>query len=323
MIEKFVDPFTKQELVQDNVDNLYCSNGDGHQYICYDGCFDFVVCNNGVRTAREIYDDAYSVTNNNEMTIAAVSEQWHDITIPWRKTMMESLGKLSGKQILLLGNGASYKEFYFLLLGAHIVYTDLSLEAVRRAQDAFRRSEFWDKYSNSIEFHAVDATHLPFRDETFDIIYGAKFVGFIDDHPKLFSEISRCLKPNGICRFGDDAHSPLWDYAKRGLLRPIKKWIFRSPTSLDNLRARQGSGVDQQYIYSLMKQCGFRDIFFIREYFFLRIAQLCYGKLVRWNPKYLSYARPLFLLMKWVDTCLCKTSWMRKNYLASTWGLDK
>ena len=324
MNELFVDPYTKQALDKDSEGNLYCSQEDGSRlYKCYDGCFDFVVAKQNIKVARECYDDIYSKTDISGLTLAEVTEYWQDDTVPWRKTMIDSLGELSGSKILLIGNGTSYREFYFLHLGARVVFTDLSLEAVRRAQDVFRRSELWEKHRDDIEFHAVDAMHLPFSDGTFDIIYGSKFLGFLENIPQFFSEASRCLKPNGICRFSDDAYSPLWEYTKRRLLRPIQKWIFRSPTSLDQLRSEAISGFKQQDLFPFMEQCEFRRVLFIREYFFLRLAQLCYGKLVRWNPKHLRRSRPLYLIMKWFDICLGKAIWIRKNYLALTWGFDK
>jgi len=331
MSEKFIDPITKEELYKDNDGNLYSLHLNNRRtYKLYDGCFDFVKPSLTVKEVREIYDDAYSrrttsqtTTNISQITLASLAEQWEDNTIPWRKTMLDALGELSGKEILLLGNGASFKEFFFLHLGARVIFTDLSLEVVRRAQYMFRRSELFEKYSSSIEFHAVDAMRLPFRDGTFDIIYGSKFVGFLDSHLLFFSEVSRCLKPNGICRFSDDAVAPLWDYAKRKFVRPVRKLIYRSPTPHDILRSKGEGGFRKEDLSVFMEKCGFRKMLFVRENFFLRISQLICGKLFDWNPIYLNRARPLFLVMKWIDDCLYKTYWMKNNYIALTWGFDK
>lgn len=320
----FIDPITKSPLSLDSEGNLIRADDRGSVYYrSYDGCFDFVGQQQKVTKTREIYDHEYSSSGQAGLTLAELAGQWKDTTIPWRKTMLESMGDLSGKNILLLGNGASYKEIYFLPLGAHVVYTDLSLEAVRRAQYTFRRSELGEKYRGNIEFHAVDAMHLPFCDETFDIIYGAKFVGFVPDKRVFFSEARRCLKVNGICRFADDAVAPLWDYAKRKFVRPVRKMLYRSPTSLDSLRSQGNGGFTDEEIRQFKDEFGFRNQLVIREYFLLRIAQLCLGKVSNWNPKTLSQARGLFLAMKWVDDAFAGTSLFKNNRLALTWGFDK
>jgi ubiquinone/menaquinone biosynthesis C-methylase UbiE len=324
MVDRFVDPYTKQALSINKDGNLYNHEGNGASlYKCYDGCFDFVVENNVSKTAREVYDDTYSKTDISNLTLAGIAQEWTDATVPWRKTMIDSLGKLSGKRILLLGNGVSFKEFHFLQLGASVVFTDLSLAAVRRARNLFRQSELWDKYQDAIEFHAVDAMHLPFEDGAFDVIYGAKFVGFLADPSQFFTEVSRCLNSNGICRFADDAVSPVWDFAKRKFVRSIQKCVFRSPTSLDHLRSGGDGGFRENEVLRLFEKGGFKKMLFVREYFFLRIVQLCYGKLVGWNPKYLRLARPLYFTLKWVDKRLNRTNWMKINQLALTWGFDK
>ncbi len=92
---------------------------------------------------------------------------------PWRKTLLEGLENIDGKSILLVGNGGTTKELFFLVKGANVVFTDLSIEAVTRIKKIAAMSEFTQRYTGSVEFHAVDALHLQFADESFDIIYGA------------------------------------------------------------------------------------------------------------------------------------------------------
>ena len=238
--------------------------------------------------------------------------------------MLESLGPLSGRTVLLLGNGSSYKEFHFLNLGARVVFTDLSIVAVRQAQSAFAKSALYENYGDRIEFHAVDALHLPFADETFDVVYGAKFVGFLGDLPQFLSEVKRCLKPGGRCRFADDAYAPAWDRVKRLVVNPAKAILRpRSTLSVEKVRSESSSGFRKEDFELLNKRIGFSRLFFVTESFFVRIAQLFVGNLTGWNPDRLRNARPLFHLMIWVDKKLADSRWMRRNRLALTWGFDK
>lgn len=330
MISVFVHPYTKKMLKKDSKGNLFCMEGNRRDvYKCYGDCYDFSVTNPNVSEARDAYDERYALRQQtSELTLTAVTNPWVDDTVPQRRTMLKTLGSLSGRRVLLLGNGASYKEFYFLHLGARVVFTDLSIVAARRAKSAFRRSALWKMYGEQIEFHAVDAMHLPFPDESFDVIYGTKFVGFLDSLPDFFSEVSRCLKPGGMCRFGDDAYSPVWEAIRRTLMQPIKaRFLWKSMSSLDRIRSGGSPfgpfGFKEELFTPFIKRFGFTKLVFIREYFFLRVAQLCWGKLVRWKAKRLRYARPLFIVMKWIDDRLTHTMWMRHNSLSLTWGFDK
>ena len=320
----FVHPYTKNFLEKDAEGNLFCRKDDRCDiYRCCDGCYDFTTENPNVKEARVAYDEFYARGCVERLTLAAVTQPWLDATVPWRKTMLQNLGPLSGRRVLLLGNGASYKELYFLHLGAQVVFTDLSLVAVRRAQAVFRGSDLWPKHQEDIEFHAVDAMHLPFPDQSFDIIYGSKFVGFLGSLPEFLSEARRCLKPGGICRFADDASSPAWERVRRTLVHPIKARFSKDAKhSLAGVRSASTFGFERESLAPLLKQCGFSRLVFIREYFFLRVAQLCFGKLLRWNAKRLRYARPVFLALKWMDDRLANTKWMRRNALGLTWGFD-
>lgn len=61
MIERFVDPYTKQTLNKDPKGNLYCSQGEGNSlYKCHDGCYDFVVADLETQQERDYYDKKYS-----------------------------------------------------------------------------------------------------------------------------------------------------------------------------------------------------------------------------------------------------------------------
>ena len=331
MVETFIDPYTKKALEKDEEGNLISGSDQQHNiYRYYDGCYDFSVVNTNASETRIAYDDKYDEESSERLSFSDVCNFWVDSTVPWRRTLLDSLGSLLGRRVLLIGNGASCRELYFLLLGAKVVFTDLSLVAVKRVQDQFRRSELYDVHHNNIEFHAVDAVHLPFPVETFDVVYGTKVVGFLDeDIPKFLSEVKRCLKPGGICRFTDDASSPIWNTMRRFLFIPIKAHLlWRSMPAIERIRSGGSPsyadfGFKEEDLQPFVKRIGFKRLVFIREYFFLRIAQLFWGKIVRWNPKKLRYAKPVYLAMKWLDHLLENTKWMKRNKMALIWGFDK
>jgi SAM-dependent methyltransferase len=324
-METFVHPHTKQILEKDSEGNLFAVEGTRRDvYRCYEGCYDFSSASSNTGEARQAYDEFYAQERVSSLKLATVSAAWRERTVPWRKTMLESIGSLRGRRVLLLGNGSSYIEFYFLHLGADVVFTDLSLVAARRAQSEFRNSELWEPYRGHIEFHAVDALHLPFPDRTFDVIYGTKLVGFLENLERFFCEVSRCLRPGGVCRFCDDAYSPAWEGLKRRLVYPMRARFRRgSKCSVTKVRADSTACVREDGLAPLVDKCGFSRFVFIPEYFFLRAAQLSWATLFGWDPKRERYVRPLLLMMKWIDDRLARSAWVRRNRLALTWGFDK
>jgi ubiquinone/menaquinone biosynthesis C-methylase UbiE len=320
--ETFVDPQTKEPLERDSQGNLTCRLASGHEtYRAFDGCYDFCASNPDVKEAREAYDKHYGVGESPRLTLAGVTDAWADKTVPWRKTMLESLGSLAGKRVLLLGNGKSYIEFYFAHLGAKVVFTDLSLVAARKAKTVFRNSEFWEKHQDNIEFHAVDAMRLPFPDQSFDVVYGTKFVGFLPSQKDFFLEVSRVLKPGGKCRFCDDARSPAWEAVRTKLVHPLKAMTSRS--GLAKVRSNSIFSFEEKDLESYVQPCGFTRLVFVPQYFFLRVSQLSWARVAGWSPERERFVKPFFRVMRMLDDGLANTKFMKRNSLALTWGFDK
>ncbi len=326
IIKRFVHPFSKEIMEKDQEGNLYLKGKKSQiLYKNYDGCYDFVSSRMDLKNERQHYDKEYSGGRARKITVNMLKSSWFDETVPWYTTLLASLGNLNGKIVLLLGNGGSYKEIYFLKCGAEgIVFTDLSIQAVKRMKTEFMLSEIYQKGNNAIEFHAVDAMNLPFPDRTFDIIYGAAFVHHLDDMDRFLSEVSRCLKPSGICRFFDQADSPLWNGLKRTIFRPIQLYSYwKQPRSPEDLKAGGRNIFNERNLYSLMKKYHFKKTVFVKEWFCLSISLRHYGKFVLWKPEAMQRARPLFLLMKKIDLLLSKSRFMKKNTLMLVWGFDK
>jgi hypothetical protein len=76
-------------------------------------------------------------------------------------------------------------------------------------------------------------------------------------------------------------------------------------------------------LWQITNKYQFKKFIFIREYFLLRIAQICWATMVGWSPERQKFAKPIYLLLKATDSQLSKISWMRRNQIALTWGFDK
>ena len=321
----FVDPYTKQPLEPDGEGNLFCErDGERVVYLNHDGAYDFVSPGARVEGEKHFYDEHYKAAGGHEFTLEVVRERWTEIARPEAAVLLASLGDLSGKRILLLGNGMSIKELYFLHLGAEVVYTDISIEAVIRMQNLYRDSELRERGYDRIEFHAVDGLSLPFPDSSFDIIYGDAFVHHIEDLDSFFAEVSRCLRDGGMCRFLDGSYSPLWQAAKRSVLRPIQIYAHRKQgISPEDLRATMRGGYRKEELEPLMARHGFKSMVFRRFGFFHYITKRGLGKVIGWRRDVFGAAKPLLYLAKYMDDAGEWTGLTTPNTINLVWGFDK
>lgn len=317
IINDYIDPHTKAPLYRDEKGNLFESNNS--QKIAYEnheGVYDFVK-NKDKDYEKDHYNNLYKKNISSTRSIKDLQQAWEKE--PGFKQLLKSMGDISTKKILLLGNGISIKEFYLLKLGAKCVYTDLSIEAVEYMKSLFEQSELKRCGFDQIEFHAVNALKLPFPDEFFDIIYGCAFVHHIEKKDELFSEISRCLKTGGICRFLDHAYSPLWQGMKNTILKPIQLYSHEkhgiSPSDLIFTK-RGGFKIDE--LEQLKEKFGFKKMLYRRVAFCEHLLQR--GTL-KMGGKYLRKIKPL---MKALDTFCDKTvSLVKKHGIVLVWGFTK
>jgi len=317
VVDKYVDPRTKETLINGEKGNLYKPGAP--QCIAYenqDGIYDFIAGRDDSKE-REHYDAKYKRDWFKPLSVEDCRMVWH--TWPGFEELHVSMGDISGKKILLLGNGTSAKEFYFLHQGAKCVYTDLSVEAVKYMKAMFGESEFKHSGFDNIEFHAVDGCQMPFPDESFDIVYGCSFVHHIEDIDRLFSEVARCLKPGGICRFLDHAYSPLWQRIKNTVLKPVQLYTHRKHgISPADVAATKKGGYKHEELKRIEEAYGFTDMLYLRVAFFEHLLQRGTSKL---GGRCLRRLKPLTRVL---DTFLDKVvSLVQKHGIVLVWGFTK
>jgi SAM-dependent methyltransferase len=317
MLTGYVHPLTKAPLLRDDKGNLHELHKDSVAFYSTDGStYDFVSAGTSGEE-RQFFDRTYKEASARPISIEMCEEFWS--REPGFRELLESLGNVSGKRILLLGNGVSLKEFYFLKMGAICVYTDLSIQAIKHIKEKFAQSEFHQVNLQDIEFHAVDACHLPFGNETFDIVYGCAFVHHIEDLQALFNEIARCLKTGGICRFLDHAYSPLWQFAKKMFLRPLQRYTHRKyGISPQDMISTQRGGYRREEVEKIKRVCGFSGMMYLKVGFFEQLLQRGTCKL---GGRRLRRFKPVLRLL---DRFLDKTvGLVRKHGMVLVWGFTK
>ncbi len=98
-----------------------------------------------------------------------------------------------GKNILCLASGGGQQSIAFALLGGNVTVVDFSEEQLEKDKLVSQ------KYQQQIRIVKSDMRNLSFcRDEEFDIVYHPYSINYIPSVEKVFDEVSRILKPNGL-----------------------------------------------------------------------------------------------------------------------------
>lgn len=319
---RFVHPDSKTELGRDAAGSLLDLTRPGTiAFVARDGCYDFVSSSNVVGGDRDFYDHRYVTLASREggggLSLEETREAWNCET--GFDALLAAVGDIRGKKVLLLGNGMSTKEFYFLALGARVVYTDLSISGVLRMKERFSKSDFGKRYAEHIEFHAVDALRLPFAEDTFDIIYGCAFTHHLEDLNPFLAEVRRCLAPGGRCLFFDDAYSRPWHLSKATVLKPLQMLAHaRSGISPEDERATRKGGYKRLEIEQLMARHWFRSMIYHRVSFFEYILGRGGEKFFKRGKRFLARAG------RWLDERLAaRTSFLSKQGIRLVWGFTK
>ena len=100
---------------------------------------------------------------------------------------------LAGKRVLEIGSGAGAHSCLFKRRGADVTAVDLT---PARALSTARKLAL-ARGPGPARAYQADAENLPFRDETFDIVYSNGVLHHSEDTVRCVAEVRRVLKPGG------------------------------------------------------------------------------------------------------------------------------
>lgn len=126
----------------------------------------------------------------------------------------EFLGDLRGKHILEYGCGRGYTSVFLAKSGAFVTAFDLSPASVEMA----RGYAVANGVSDSVEFFVAAGEDLPFRDESFDLVFGKSVLHHIDVDEGGGSELYRIVKTGGKAAFCEPmGMNPILNFAREHL----------------------------------------------------------------------------------------------------------
>jgi len=139
------------------------------------------------------------------ITITPGRGEWADCEVPaWAsepkrsptmtKRLLQLLGDISGKRVLIYGCGYDPAATWFAKRGADVTAIDISPESIHDQQ------LLMDAYKVSMRLIVADAMHTNFPDRCFDVIYGNAILHHLDSDG-CAREIARLLAPGGVAVF--------------------------------------------------------------------------------------------------------------------------
>lgn len=151
------------------------------------------------------------------------------------KTLEHFFGKENLRKLTLLDAGSSTGIIDNILANyfRRVIGVDIDKRAVWFAEKKFRKK--------NLEFRVEDVMSLSFANNSFDVVICAQVYEHVPNANRLFSEIYRVLKPQGVCYFA--ALNRLWPMEPHYYL-PFLSWL---PKPIANFYVKILRGVDKYY----------------------------------------------------------------------------
>ena len=112
---------------------------------------------------------------------------------PWMPGLME-FERFRGQRLLEVGCGMGTDLLQFARGGARCTGIDLTPRSVEITRHRFRL------YGANGDFMISDGEHLPFRDESFDVVYSNGVLHHTPDTEGAIREVHRVLRPRGVAK---------------------------------------------------------------------------------------------------------------------------
>lgn len=212
---------------------------------------------------------------------------------------LKAMGDLRGKKLLDMGCGAGEASVYLALCGAEVYACDIAEDFLSLAASLAK------KFGVELLLTQAEASHLPYRDEYFDIVYGNGVLHHVELVPAA-KEINRVLKRNGKAIFIEPLpYNPAINVYRR-MAKGVRTDDERplSFRKLDNMKPYfTGFSHREFWLLSLMI---FFHFYFVRR---LDPSQVRYWKRVIEEGK--SYEKAIRVLRKADDLLLDVLPFMR------------
>lgn len=144
------------------------------------------------------------------------------IKTPWVIEKIKSHNFLKPTtQLLDVGCGAGFLSNELAKQGLKVTGIDLSEESLKVAQS--------HDETKSVHYLVADAYHLPFLDQTFDVLTAMDFLEHVEHPNEIIKEFSRVLKPDGLFIFHTYNRNP---FAYLIIIKLVEWFVKNTPKNM-------------------------------------------------------------------------------------------
>jgi ubiquinone/menaquinone biosynthesis C-methylase UbiE len=156
---------------------------------------------------------------------------WNEfIEMPAMERLLKS--EVKNKEVLDLGCGSGIFTSKLQLWGAKAVGSDLSKALIEIARKSYPK----------LSFFVEDAQKTSFKNSRFDIVSSSLMVHYIKNLDKLFGEVSRILKKDGVFVFS--IHHPTNEIVKKIKLGNVTEYALSDYFNTDKYTWNMLEGMD-------------------------------------------------------------------------------
>lgn len=142
------------------------------------------------------------------------------LELPWRNIMLSPqelvsrLGLTGTSHVLEIGAGSGFYSAAVArgISEGRLAVLDLQPEMLKKAQEKIEA-----KGLSNVGYALANASRLPFKGQTFDVVFLATVIGEIADRKSFLAEARRVLKPEGLLSISE--HFPDPDFSSSSKIR--------------------------------------------------------------------------------------------------------
>ncbi len=199
-----------------------------------------------IRREKNFHDSL--AQHNTRAMVNRLASSFYDKLWLWRP-VWKKISELNGRLILDYGCGAGGFSFEIASRGARVVGIDISEGLLRIASQETNHTLL-----DAPSFLLADAHRLPFRDESFDFVFGNGILHHLDVLA-AYHEIARVLKPHGLAIFVEPLNGhPIVNLFRK--LTPRARTSDEQPFTFEMINA--GRNVfqtvvhEEEYLFSIL-----------------------------------------------------------------------
>ncbi|HIG67251.1 MAG TPA: bifunctional demethylmenaquinone methyltransferase/2-methoxy-6-polyprenyl-1,4-benzoquinol methylase UbiE [Porticoccaceae bacterium] len=211
--------------------------------------------------AGKVADVFHSVASNYDLMNDLMSAGVHRL---WKRMTIEMSGVRSGNKVLDIAGGTGDLAAKFSRIvgkDGYVVLADINESMLKVGRDRLMDLGVVD----NVKFSQSDAQHLPFPDNTFDIITIAFGLRNVTDKELALKSMLRVLKPGGrllVLEFskpGNPVLSKIYDTYSFSILPKLGKLFADDAESYQYLAESIRMHPDQQTLMGMMNDVGFAN----------------------------------------------------------------